>query len=807
MPILPALVLAAAATPGADELDPIPVLVVSGANNHDWEFTAPSLVSMLEASGRFAVERTDEPGQSLSQPGYLDRFQAVVLDYNGPRWGEAAESAFTQAVRDGLGVAVIHAANNAFNGWVEYEEMVALMWRAGTGHGSVHAFDVSIEDREHPITRGLPDLVAHTDELYHRLVHMHDTDYRVLASAHSSGESGGTDALEPMVIVKEYGRGRIFHTPLGHVWRNDEGSRASHADPQFQNLVARGVEWAATGRVSDGAAQPNSLSSLERATGWRLLFDGATTNGWRRMGGGPFPESGWEVIDGCLVHRKRGGGGDIVFDEEFGDFELELEWKVAPGANSGIKYRLPENEGQRSMFGHEYQVLDDALHRDGNNPLTSAAAVYALYPAEGKSLVRTGAFNHARIVARGAHVEHWLNGVRVVDYEIESEDWLQRVANSKYRNSADFGRAPRGLIGLQDHGDEVWFRSIKLRPLDALPVEAQSLLPGPELEGWTMVGDASYTLEDEAIVGVSNPSGAHTFLTTDRTFGDFVFEVDVRPTDRGNSGIQVRSALRPNGRVRGYQIEIDTSPRAWSAGLYDEGRRGWLDNLEDEPAARAAFQYGEWNRYRIECVGPWIRTWINGVPAADHFDPLDLEGFFGLQVHGGNNTHVAWGRPTIWDLGRREWVALGDAPLLEHALEGGPLEPGARAAAGLLSELGDGALRFALQAQGGFGLVLEHPDADPSARAGAAQVAPGLWAWPEGWLLDLSAAGIERWNAEGANECALAVYGDRVALHVGERLALDRRGLPKPEGASLKLELWSAGRAQLTNLRTLSEAR
>ena len=799
--------LAAAALPGAGELDPIPVLVVSGANNHDWEFSAPSLVAMLEASGRFAVQHTNDPATSLAQADYLAGFQAVVLDYNGPRWGEAAEANFVAAVEGGLGVAVIHAANNAFDGWVEYEHMVALMWRAGTGHGSFHSFDVTIEDRDHPITRGLPDLVAHPDELYHRLVHMHDTDYHVLASAHSSSESGGSGNAEPMVIVKQYGQGRIFHTPLGHVWRGNEPSRASHADPQFQNLVARAVEWAATGRVTDGASLPNSLSSLERATGWRLLFDGESTDGWRAMGGGAFPEAGWEVVDGCLVHRRGGGGGDIVYGEQFGDFELELEWKVTPGANSGIKYRVPEREGQRSMFGHEYQVLDDSGHRDGGNPKTSAGAAYAIYPTEGKLLARTGAFNHTRIVARGRSIEHWLNGVRVLAFEIESEDWLAHVAQSKFRGSADFGRAARGLIGLQDHGDEVWYRSIKLRALDAMPVEATSLLPGDDLAGWTMVGEALYSVEDEAIVGVSGPRGRHTFLTSDQTYGDFVLEVDVRLTDRGNSGIQVRSALKPNGGVHGYQIEIDPSARAWSAGLYDEGRRGWLDDLNDTPAARAAFTYGEWNRYRIECVGPWIRTWINGQPAADHFDPLDLQGFIGFQVHGGNNTHVEWGRPTLWDLGRREWVALGDMPRLEHAGTGSALGATPRVAQRLLSELGDGALRFALTASGGFGFVLEAPGAAPEARAGAAQVSPGRWVWGEGWLLDVNAAGLARWNASGANECAISVYGDRMALHVGDRLALDRVGLPRPAGAVLRLELWDAGSLQLENLRTLSEAR
>ena len=333
------------------------MLLVSGANNHDWEWTTPSLERILDESGLFDVTVTFEPAKALASAEAVARYRVFLLDYNGPRWGEEAENVFLDAVRGGTGVSVVHAANNAFPGLDEYEKLVGLLWREGTGHGSFHPFDVRVVERDHPITHTLPDLRAHPDELYHKLVNPHGVDQRVIGTALSATDTGGTGADEPMIVVKSYGEGRVFHTPLGHVWKNNEPSKASHADPQFRNLVVRGTEWAATGRVTDGVAVPNRLTELEREAGWRLLFDGESTAGWRRHGGDAFPEKGWEVVDGCLRHTAGGGGGDIVADGEFGPFELEFEWKVAAGANSGVKYLVAPVERPSSMLGCEYQVL------------------------------------------------------------------------------------------------------------------------------------------------------------------------------------------------------------------------------------------------------------------------------------------------------------------------------------------------------------------------------------------------------------------------------------------------------------------
>jgi len=628
--------------------EPIPVLLVTGANNHDWKWTHLSLERMLEAGGRFDVTITTDPAKDLAEADLAQRYRAFVLDYNGPRWGEPAEANFLAAVEGGVGVTIVHAADNAFPGWIQYEKLCGLLWRDGTGHGRFHSFNVDITDRDHPITRGLPTLTMHPDELYHKLVAAPGAENRVLASAFSDPETGGTGEREPMIIVQSYGAGRIFHTPLGHVWSG--GGKEAHEDPQFQNLIVRGTEWAATGVVTDGESRPNSLTSLERTAGWELLFDGKTTEGWRGYKKDAFPVEGWGVTDGCLVHTK--GGGDIVTTRTFEDFELEFEWKVAAGANSGVKYRIKEREDRGSPLGPEYQVLDDSRHVDGNSPKTSAAALYALAEAEGKQLALTGAWNHGRIAVHRGWLEHWVNGVRVLALRIGSDDWNARVQGSKYRGVEDFAIGA-GHIALQDHGDEVWYRSLKIRDLLNPVGESKSLFEGDGFDGWHKMGDADYSWDDGSLLGKVT-GGRQSFLLSDAEYGDFILEVDVKTEEPGNSGIQIRTQLTEK-YLYGYQIEIDPSERSWSGGLYEEGRRAWLQNLDGDEHARSAYVHGEWNRFRIECVGPWIRTWVNGVPVVDYMDGLLTSGVFGLQVHSGNNTRVRWRDFRFHDLGTREW--------------------------------------------------------------------------------------------------------------------------------------------------------
>lgn len=230
----------------------ISTLLVTGENNHDWARTAPFIKNLLESSGRFEVTLATDASAALEAD--LSGFDLLFVDYNGPLWSEGAQANFLKAVEGGTGAVIYHAANNAFEGWTEYEKLVGLLWREGTGHGEFHEFPVTIVNHDHPITQGVADFRIE-DELYHRLVPMHGTPVEVLATAFSSTESGGTGQDEPMLMVTTYGKGRVFHTALGHVWPGDPNGEYRGAslvaveNPGFQVTTLRGSEWAATGEV------------------------------------------------------------------------------------------------------------------------------------------------------------------------------------------------------------------------------------------------------------------------------------------------------------------------------------------------------------------------------------------------------------------------------------------------------------------------------------------------------------------------------------------------------------------------------
>lgn len=228
----------------------------------------------------------------------------------------------------------------------------------------------------------------------------------------------------------------------------------------------------------------NYLTERDKAEGWELLWDGKTTKGWKGFRLEEFPKQGWEIKDGVLSVLASDGaesrnGGDIVTKKLYGDFELELDFMLTEGANSGIKYFVSpylNKEGQGSAIGCEFQILDDKKHPDAKKGVSGNRTVASLYDlitatnlSEGtknKRFTGIGKWNRARIVSKDGHVEHWLNGNKMVEYERGTQMWRALVAYSKYKDWPNFGEAEKGHILLQDHGDKVSFRSIKIRELD-----------------------------------------------------------------------------------------------------------------------------------------------------------------------------------------------------------------------------------------------------------------------------------------------------------------------------------------------------
>src|ERR1700759_1088089 len=227
------------------------------------------------------------------------------------------------------------------------------------------------------------------------------------------------------------------------------------------------------------AQTPNTISRSEKAAGWNLLFDGKTTTGWHSVHGPEFPSTGWEVKNGLLSVTEHGGeeggsAGDILTNRKYQNFELSFDFRITAGANSGVKYFVdpaftPGHEGHGSDIGFEYQILDDALHPDakkGRDGDRTVASLYDMIPAaKSKPIKPVGQWNTGQIVVRGTHGEHWLNGVKVVEYDRASSSFRATVAASKFQVYPDFGEANDGYILLQDHGFPVSFRNIKIREL------------------------------------------------------------------------------------------------------------------------------------------------------------------------------------------------------------------------------------------------------------------------------------------------------------------------------------------------------
>lgn len=215
------------------------------------------------------------------------------------------------------------------------------------------------------------------------------------------------------------------------------------------------------------ASSLNALTDEEKATGWKPLFDGQSLKGWRLYRKQAAPESGWKVEDGILKKLPKVRGGDIVTEAKFDNFDLTWEWRIAPGGNNGLKYLVTEERA--SAPGHEYQLLDDTRHPDGKlGPKRQTASFYdVLPPSAVRTLKPVGEWNSSRVIVQSNHVEHWLNGAKVLEYELGSEVVRAAVANSKFKSVPGFGTKIQGHIMLTDHGDECWFRNIKIRELPA----------------------------------------------------------------------------------------------------------------------------------------------------------------------------------------------------------------------------------------------------------------------------------------------------------------------------------------------------
>lgn len=223
------------------------------------------------------------------------------------------------------------------------------------------------------------------------------------------------------------------------------------------------------------AQTPNELTKAEKKAGWKLLFDGKTLNGWRGFHSDSVPGD-WTVADGAITKAKaeagkRASGGDLITTEQFDNFEFSFEWKLTKGGNSGVKYLVSESlpPTGRSGISFEYQVLDDDNHPDAKMGIAGnrkSGSLYDLIPAPADKILKpVGEFNQSKIIVKGNHIEHWLNGKKLLEFERGSEEFKQRIAQSKFKTTKGFGEIAKGHILLQDHSDPIWYRNLKIREL------------------------------------------------------------------------------------------------------------------------------------------------------------------------------------------------------------------------------------------------------------------------------------------------------------------------------------------------------
>ncbi|MDE6543376.1 MAG: DUF1080 domain-containing protein [Muribaculaceae bacterium] len=399
--------------------------------------------------------------------------------------------------------------------------------------------------------------------------------------------------------------------------------------------------------------KPNTLSQAEIADGWELLFDGETLNGWRDYNGDSLTQP-WTVVDGCI--QAAGDGSDlsgyIVTDREFDNFILDWDWKLGKGGNSGMIYHVVEDPYFKVPYvtGPEYQLIDNEGWEEINAPSKleewqKLGVNYAMHLPDADSMFVNpqGEWNNSRIVFDNGHVEHYLNGHKILEFEAWTDDWFARKNSGKWESAPEYGLADRGVICLQDHGSPASFRNIKIKQLPKkVTGEAKDLFNGKDLTGWENNGTELWYVNDEGLmVCESGPDKAYGYLATREYYNDFDLTVDFKQLANGNSGIFFRSFVEPPVKVHGWQCEV--APKGQdSGGIYESYGRGWLQQIPDDK--EDILKEGEWNTMRLRVEGDHVQTWLNGEPMVDFTDEKigDAQGRIALQIHDGGGIKVLW---------------------------------------------------------------------------------------------------------------------------------------------------------------------
>ncbi|WP_280766601.1 DUF1080 domain-containing protein [Parabacteroides sp. PFB2-10] len=394
------------------------------------------------------------------------------------------------------------------------------------------------------------------------------------------------------------------------------------------------------------SSQHNTLTEAEKAEGWQLLFDGETMQGWRDYNGTTLTEP-WHVVDGCIqaVGKGSDGNGYIVTEKMYENFELSWDWKLTKGGNSGMLYHVVERPQYKVPYvtGPEYQLLDVPNFEGELEEWQKLGVDYAMYlPDQSKMKVNPyGKWNNSKIVFDNGHVEHWLNGQKILEFEAWTDDWHSRKNSGKWANAPEYGLAKKGVICLQDHGDPASFRNIKIKELPHKPSKERLLFNGIDLHGWEAYGTELWYVKNGLLYCESGPDKQYGYLATRDYYDNFDLTVEFKQEADGNSGVFIRSFIEEKVKVNGWQVEVAPKGHG-TGGIYESYGRGWIAQITKEQEEH--LKVGDWNTMRIKVAGDNIKTWLNGHPMIDLTDEKigKGQGRIALQIHDGGGIKVAW---------------------------------------------------------------------------------------------------------------------------------------------------------------------
>ena len=394
------------------------------------------------------------------------------------------------------------------------------------------------------------------------------------------------------------------------------------------------------------ASKPAKLTDAQKEAGWQLLFDGISLKGWRNYKREGPPQKGWLAENGCLRLQPGGQGGDIMTMDQFKEFDFMLEWKVSERANSGIIYLVSEHEDAPWKTGPEYQILDDLGHGIDITDSHSAGGAYDLYrnPAH-KKVKPAGEWNLSRIVKRGSVVEHWLNGIQLVEFDLASEEWAKHRDKSKFSRYPRFGKNSRGYISLQDHGHEIWFRNIKIRDHSPKPdIVKTYLFNGADMTGWKhfLPGgekmEGTWNVADGVLICKGQPIG---YIYTEKEFTNFNLKLEWRfnPITKkaGNSGVLFRRTGPHEVWPKSVEAQLQSGSAGdfWCIGEFPmktvaertRGRNTRKTHGNEHPI-------GEWNEYEIIVDHGNVTLIVNGEVLNKAWDVAETPGNICLQSEG-----------------------------------------------------------------------------------------------------------------------------------------------------------------------------